>query len=292
MRLLIRHHTVYRYAKPVHFLAHRLLLTPRAGHDTMIIRSSLELDPAAELIWSEDPAGNVAALALIPGAAASLTIVARHEVLHIAEPYPIYRIEPSAHRHPFVYASGDLALFGTGLLSDGVEDAPDLRSWLAGFRETAPTDTLMLLNALNEAVGAGIAYRTRDEEGTQSPARTLALRSGSCRDLAALFLWAARRLGFAARAVSGYLFDPGVMAGDVGATHAWCDVFLPGAGWIAFDPTQRRSGGSGLIATAVGVTSEAVLPVVGGYLGDAADFMGMDASVVVEALDTGTDRHA
>ena len=104
--------------------------------------------------------------------------------------------------------------------------------------------------------------------------------------LAALFLWAARRLGFAARAASGYLFDPESVAGEVGATHAWCEVYLPGAGWIAFAPTQRRMGGVGLVATAVGVTSEAVRPVVGGFLGDAADFVGMEASVVVDAFDS------
>lgn len=96
---------------------------------------------------------------------------------------------------------------------------------------------MMLLKALNEAVGVAIAYHTRVEEGTQPPSRTLALRSRSCRDLAALFLWATRRLGFAARTASGYRFNPGSVADDVGATHAWCEVFLPSAGWVGFDLT-------------------------------------------------------
>lgn len=282
MRLRIRHVTTYRYARPVGFLDHRLLITPRSGRDVTTISSVVTIDPAAELVWSEDAAGNTVALALIPDAALALTILAEHEVFHTADPYPILRLDPAAFRHPFAYAPGDLALFGAGLLDPAVEDDTAAAAWLAGFRATAPGDTLMLLNALNEAVGIAIAYRTRDEEGTQPPSHTLALRSGSCRDLAALFLWAARRLGFAARAASGYLFDPGSVAGDVGATHAWCEVFLPGAGWIAFDPTQRRMGSAGLVATAVGVTSEAVLPVVGGFLGDASDFAGMEASVVVE----------
>ena len=278
MRLRIRHRTTYRYARPVRFLDHHLLVTPRSSRDVTTISSSVTIDPAAELVWSEDAAGNTAALALIPDPASALTILAEHEVLHIGEAYPILRLEPAAYRHPFAYAPGDLALFGPALLNPEAEDDAAVTAWLAVFRATAPGDTLMLLNALNEAVGTAIAYRTREEEGTQSPSRTLALRSGSCRDLAALFLWAVRRLGFAARATSGYLFDPGSVAGDVGATHAWCDVFLPGAGWIAFDPTQRRMGSAGLIATAVGVTSQAVLPVVGGFLGDAADFVGMEAS--------------
>ncbi|WP_058734453.1 transglutaminase-like domain-containing protein [Sphingomonas sanguinis] len=140
-------------------------------------------------------------------------------VLHSAEPYPVFRLDPAAHRYPFAYASDDRALFGPGLLGGDADQDEDQARWLAEFRAAAPDDTLRLLNALNEAVGAAIAYRTRDEEGMQSPPRTLALRSGSCRDLAALFLWAVRRLGFPARAVSGYLFDPGMAAGDVGATH-------------------------------------------------------------------------
>jgi len=282
VRLRIRHRTTYRYARPVRFLDHRLLLTPRAGRDVRTIRSDLRVDPAAELVWSEDAAGNTAALALIAGPAATLTILAEHEVLHTAEPYPIFRLDPAAHRHPFAYPAGDLALFGPALLETDVE--PGLERWLKGFRAGAPDDTLMLLNALNEAVGAAVAYRTRDEEGTQVPSRTLELGSGSCRDLAALFLAAARRLGFAARAASGYLFDPGSAAGNAGATHAWCEVFLPGAGWIAFDPTRRRVGAADLVATAVGATSEAVLPVVGGFLGDAADFTGMEVEVAVEAM--------
>ncbi|MBB5727109.1 transglutaminase-like putative cysteine protease [Sphingomonas endophytica] len=283
MRLRIRHCTVYRYNRPVRFLDHRLLVTPRRSCHVTTISSAVTINPAAELIWSEDAAGNTAALALISEEASTLTILAEHEVLHTAENYPIYRLDPAAHSHPFAYAPGDLELLGVGLLASGTEDDAAVTAWLAGFRETAPEDTLMLLNALNEEVGSLITYRTRDEEGTQSPPLTLALRSGSCRDLTALFLCAVRRLGFAARAASGYLFDPGSVVGDVGTTHAWCEVFLPGAGWIAFDPTQRRMGSAGLVATAVGVTSEAVLPVVGGFLGDASDFTDMEASVIVEA---------
>lgn len=117
-----------------------------------------------------------------------MTILAEHEVFHAADPYPIFRLDPAVFRHPFAYAPGDLALLGAGLLDPAVEDDAAAAAWLAGFRATAPDDTLMLLNALNEAVGIAIAYRTRDEEGIQPPSRTLALRSGSCRDLAALFL--------------------------------------------------------------------------------------------------------
>ena len=106
--------------------------------------------------------------------------------------------------------------------------------------------------------------------------------SGSCRDLAALFLDAARHLGFGARAASGYLVDPDNPMVSTETTHAWAEVYLPGAGWIAFDPTNQRVGASGLITVAVGRCNGAVLPVSGSYVGAPEDFLGM--TVRVDAL--------
>jgi len=111
-----------------------------------------------------------------------------------------------------------------------------------GFIGSRPTDTLALLKDVNAAVQAAAAYRSRDEEGVQTGAETLAQASGSCRDLAALFIEAVRRLGFGARAVSGYLFDPRSAGAAGDTTHAWAEVYLPGAGSIAFDPTHARVG--------------------------------------------------
>ncbi|KQT34723.1 hypothetical protein ASG29_00725 [Sphingomonas sp. Leaf412] len=281
MRLRIRHDTVYRYARPVRLLDHRLLVSPRQHHDIRLLHSALTIDPAARIVWHEDAAGNSVATALFARDATILSIRAEHELDHRAEAYPIYRLDPGAHRYPFAYDPDDLALIGPALVDGAVDPVTD--AWVSAFRGRAGDDTLTLLKALNEEIGAGIAYSTREEEGTRSPAETLTLRSGSCRDLAALFLAAARRLGFAARAASGYLFDPGMAAGDVGATHAWCEVFVPGAGWIAFDPTQRRIGAAGLVATAVGATSEAILPVVGNFAGERTDFVGMTVDVSVTA---------
>lgn len=137
----------------------------------------------------------------------------------------------------------------------------------------------MLQNSLNKAVCTAIAYRTRVEEGTRPQSRTIPLRSGSCRDLTALFLCTARRLGLAARAASGYLFEPGSVAGDIGEPmHG--EVFLPADGWVAFDLTQRGMDSAGLVTAAIGVTSEAVLPVGGGFPYDADDFVGMEERVV------------
>jgi transglutaminase-like putative cysteine protease len=149
----------------------------------------------------------------------------------------------------------------------------------------AQTDTLSLLKDLNIGVLGDIGYRTRDEEGTQSPAETLALGNGSCRDIAALFIEAARHLGFGARAVSGYLFAPDQDEGDAGSTHAWAEIYLPGAGWIAFDPTHRTVGAGHLLPVAFAHLNRQIMPVTGGYLGTPEDFVSMDVAVHVGASD-------
>jgi transglutaminase-like putative cysteine protease len=156
--------------------------------------------------------------------------------------------------------------------------------WARNFVLGSSTDTLSLLNDLNAGVAAAATYRTRDEEGTQTPLDTLSLASGSCRDLAALFIEASRRLGFGARAVSGYLHDPDTPADAPGSTHAWAEVYLPLAGWIAFDPTHRRLGSANLIPVAVGRTNEQVMPVSGGYIGEPGDRAEMQVRVSVQAI--------
>lgn len=126
-----------------------------------------------------------------------------------------------------------------------------------------------------------VAYRVRDEEGTQSPAETLSLKSGSCRDVAALFIEAVRHLGFGARAVSGYLFAPETSLGDEGSTHAWAEVYLPSAGWITFDPTHNRVGGANLGPVAVARSNRQIMPVSGSFLGASTDFSSIAVSVRV-----------
>ena len=128
--------------------------------------------------------------------------------------------------------------------------AGQLRVWARGFVRSAPTDTLALLKDLSVGVAERILYQSRDDEGTQSPIETLDRGWGSCRDFAVLFVEAARSLGFGARIVSGYLYNP-EREREVGTSHAWAEVFVPGAGWITFDPTNRGVGGFNLIPVAV-----------------------------------------
>jgi len=159
-----------------------------------------------------------------------------------------------------------------------------LYEWAQGLVRSKPTDTLALLKDLNATISATIQYEIRDVEGTQSPMETLSLGSGSCRDFAALFAEAARALGFAARLVSGYLHDPDqslLGSSGPGSTHAWAEIFVPGAGWISFDPTNRSVGGRNLIPVAVARDINQIAPVTGTFSGAAEAFASMSVDVVV-----------
>ena len=155
-----------------------------------------------------------------------------------------------------------------------------LSGWAASFVRSNPTDTLALLKDLNAGVSATAAYQVREDEGTQPPARTLDLGRGSCRDFAVLFVEAARILGFGARIVSGYIFNPSQPYGT-GTTHAWAEVFVPGAGWITFDPTNRQMGGFNLIPVAVARDLSQAMPVSGSFTGVGGAQMSLTVGVRV-----------
>ena len=143
-----------------------------------------------------------------------------------------------------------------------------------------------MLKDLSLGVAEWISYQSREVEGTQSPTQTLDRGWGSCRDFAVLFAEAARTLGFGARIVSGYLYNPSqcsVGASGSGSTHAWAEVYLPGAGWITFDPTNRSVGGVNLIPVAVGRDIRQIMPVVVSFVGMTDAFQGMSVEVEVSS---------
>ena len=281
MKFSIRHDTIYRYRRPVVLQPHRLMLVPRGTHELRLLSSALHLTPEAEVEWTQDVFGNVVATATFASPADELHIAVDVTVEQCAPAWPVFRIEPSAHRYPFRYAKGEVTDLGALLQPQYDDDDDRLSCWARKFVRGASTDTLSLLNDLNSGVADAAAYRIRDEEGTQSPLDTISLGSGSCRDLAALFIEAVRRLGMGARAVSGYLHDPASNADAAGSTHAWAEVYLPSAGWIAFDPTHRRNGSASLIPVAVGRCIAQIIPVIGGYTGSANDVVGLQVSVTV-----------
>jgi transglutaminase-like putative cysteine protease len=295
MRLYILHVTTYGYQGPVELLAHRMMLTPRSSHALRLISTDLSCEPAAELEWTQDVFGNLVATASFPYPSERLTITNRLVVDQTAAAWPLLKIAPHAHRYPFDYSHEEQTDLGALLVPEHADPDGRLAAWAHAQVLGADTDTLSLLQDINAAARIGMTYVTREEVGTQSAQETLDLASGSCRDLATLFIEAVRQLGFGARAVSGYLFDPPIL-GDTavagiqhGATHAWVEVYLPCAGWVAFDPTNGRMGQAHLVPVAVGRSIAQLSPVDGRFVGAADAFLGMTVEVTVSTNCTDLD---
>jgi transglutaminase-like putative cysteine protease len=287
MKLLtVRHATTYRYDAPVTFGQHRLMLRPRDSHDLRLVGAELSLSPPGKLRWLHDVFGNSVALVDFEEAAAALTIVSTLTIERYALARLDFPIAPEAETYPFMHSADDRS--DLGRLRE--RHYPDPRGlvdlWARQFILETPTNTFNLLATMNAAIRGSFGYHAREEEGTQSPVETLEIKSGTCRDYALLFIEAARALGFGARFVSGYLYDPALDGGDAmqgaGATHAWAEVYLPGAGWVEFDPTNGLIAGENLIRVAVTRDPAQAVPIGGSYSGE-GKFVGMEVDVTVRA---------
>jgi transglutaminase-like putative cysteine protease len=278
--LRIRHKTTYRYHKPVKLGPHRLMLRPRESRELRLMSNFVTVTPAATVTWAHDVCGNAVALATFGALADHLVIDSVAELELDAAPWPVFDIAASAADSPFFYAREEWIDLGALTVPQYADPAGRLRDWARAFVRGCPTNTLALLKDLSAGVAEGILYQSREDEGTQSPIETLDRGRGSCRDLAVLFVEAARSLGFGARIVSGYLYNP-ERQWDVGTTHAWAEIFVPGAGWISFDPTNRGVGGFNLIPVAVARDIRQAMPVSGSFTGMSGAFQGMSVEVVV-----------
>ncbi len=288
--LTIHHKTEYRYAHPVAFGEHRIMLRPRDGHDLRVLSGSLEIAPQPmSLRWIHDVFGNSVAIATFDERAETLSISSTATVEHNpAHEFALTADDP-AYFYPFLYDNEefpDLAQFITPQYGD-----PDgeLSAWARNFLdEEGPTPTFNILSGMTHGIRKAFTYRKRHEQGTQHPLDTLQTRSGTCRDYALFMIEALRRLGIAARFVTGYLFIPGDRAhGYVGggSTHAWVQVYLPSAGWIEFDPTNGIVGTRDLVRVAVARDPRQAVPLHGTYLGSADAYVGMEVSINVVSAD-------
>jgi transglutaminase-like putative cysteine protease len=291
MKLLtVRHATKYTYARPVSFGPHRLMLRPRDSHDLRLVGAELTLSPPGHVRWMHDVFGNSVALVEFQQPGASLSIVSTLKIERWGIEGPAFPIAPEAEFYPFIYSSSDRVDLGR-LLEQHYPD-PDgvLARWANSFVTARPMRTLDLLQNMNAALAPNIVYAERHEPGTQAPYETLRNKTGACRDFALTFIEAARYLGLGARFVSGYLYDPALDKGTatqaVAATHAWAEVYLPGAGWIEYDPTDVLIAGEHLIRVAVARDPSQAIPISGSYTGTAADFLEMTVEVTVTAEQT------
>jgi transglutaminase-like putative cysteine protease len=287
--LTIHHKTEYRYAHPVAFGEHRIMLHPRAGHDQRVLSGKLEIVPEPmSLRWIHDVFGNSVAIATFDERADTLSFVSTTTVEHYpAEEFALTPGDP-AYFYPFRYDDEefpDLVHFITPQYDD---PAGELSAWARNFLdEEGPTPTFKILSNMTHRIREAFTYSKRHEQGTRHPLDTLQTGSGTCRDFALFMIEALRRLGIAARFVSGYLFIPGDRAhGYVGggSTHAWVQVYLPSAGWIEFDPTNGIVGTRDLVRVAVAGDPRQAIPLHGTYLGSAEAFVGMEVSINVVSV--------
>ena len=296
--LTIRHVTTYRYRQPVSFGEHRLMLRPREQHDQKIIEARLGITPEpSSLRFVEDSFGNHVAIACFTGQARELSFESVVSLEHLPAETSAIALDDRARTFPVDYAGIEAPDLAECLQRRHPDPENEIGRWAAQFlRADGPVDTLELLAGLSRGIRQGFLYRRREAKGIQSPLETLRLGHGTCRDFALLMIEAARTLGFAARFASGYLANPSQELvepeaekavssaseeGPHGATHAWAQVYLPGAGWVDVDPTCGSVGKAALVTVAVVHDPSDALPLHGTFIGGPSDPLGMDVHVSV-----------
>ncbi|RDD63449.1 transglutaminase family protein [Ferruginivarius sediminum] len=290
-RMRVRHTTVYRYKRPVSFGEHRLMFRPRDSHDLRLVSTRLRISPPAQVRWLHDVFSNSIAVASFSEAASELSFESVIDIEHYGLNDIDFPIAPYASTYPFSYPA---------------EESPDLHRlverhypdpehkvdhWAKRFVQGGEglVDTGYLLGEITRAVNQEFEYTERYAVGTRTPVETLDNGGGTCRDLALFMMESVRSLGFAARFVSGYLYDPALDKADDdakalqggGNTHAWVQVYLPGAGWVEYDPTNGLVGGGNLIRVAVARDPAQAVPLQGSFTGYGDDFLDMRVDVQV-----------
>lgn len=268
-RLAIRHETLYAYDRPVGFAPHRLLVRPRDSHAIRVVEAVLTVSPPGEVRWLYDALGNSVCSFTPQGESTALSIVSELVIERYPAQLAALRIQDPQTATPIVYAPADRTVLSP-FMEPATEDADgELLRWLRRQVGSPQEPALDFLLRLNQTIHDNFEYQARDLGAAQEPSHTVKLGAGTCRDFAWLMVEALRRLGYAARFVTGYLYSP---AHDelrgAGATHAWCEVFLPELGWTEFDPTNALAESGDLIPVAVTRTPAEAAPVTGAIYGD------------------------
>jgi transglutaminase-like putative cysteine protease len=264
------------------------MFRPRDSHDLRVLATDLQVSPASQVRMIQDPHSNSVALVQPDGPASELEIVCRFTIEHAHTNNEELPLAPSAEVFPFAYSVEERFDLEQYLRPHYDDPGGHLTAWARQFLRTdGLTGTRELLFKMNQSIRDNFRYAARDEEGTQAPQETLKRSTGSCRDFALLMMEAVRRLGVATRFVSGYLYDPALDGGDAdatvgaGATHAWLQAYLPGAGWVPFDPTNNLTGGNQLIRVGVARDPSQAAPISGSWYGETDDYVGMSVNVAV-----------
>lgn len=285
--LQVRHATAYSYARPVHLSEHRLLFRPRDSHEQRLLMADLKVTPEpVDTHWIHDVFGNCITIVDFDGLAEELRFETTIMLEHSSQTVPRFRTEERAKLWPFTYDPAVLPDLAPFMRVHNPSD--ELERWALKFtRSGLATETGHLLMTMTTGLRESFVYSRRTDPGTQTPQRTLEARKGTCRDFAWLMIEACRSLGFAARFVTGYIYvpsrdGPALLGG--GATHAWVQVFLPGAGWVEFDPTNGIVGSKDLIRVGVAREPTQARPLSGSFVGDRDDYLGMTVQVNVTTV--------
>jgi transglutaminase-like putative cysteine protease len=295
--LAVRHVTTYLYKQPVSFGEHRIMFRPRDSYDQRLLDAQIEIDPApSQMRWIHDVFGNCVAIARFSKEASELRFESNIRLDHLPSNAPDFQMEDYAQTYPFAYSAEEMPDLTRAMERQYLDPNHQIHRWVQKFlHQGRPTRTGELLMTLTYAIKESFTYNRRSETGIQDPLATLMLHRGTCRDFAILMIEAVRALGLAARFVSGYIYSPSLDgSGHVGSgsTHAWCQVYLPGAGWVEFDPTNGIIGNRDLIRIAVARDPRQAVPLSGTWMGEPGDFEGMSVEVSVTASERRPARRA
>ena len=292
-RINIVHTTEYTYRNPVGLLRHKLMIRPDKVTICACIAQHCKVEPEPTGIWKHDVFNNSICFLEWPEALRTkrLSILSTLDITHHpdGQPLPSYSLDAAAETFPFSYTAQENPRSRAPCRTPDAD--PDRRVKRlgppCGVCRRQQKETLKVLEVMTDAIKEQFRYGARHEEGTHTAAQTLELGSGTCRDFAVLMMEALRSFGFATRFVTGYLYDDtsGTTRGG-GSTHAWCSVYLPGAGWVEYDPTNGLVAGANLIRVGVTREAEQALPISGGFVGDANDPTGLHVDVSVSAVPT------
>ena len=290
-RLEIVHRTRYDYSAPVTLGEHRLMFRPRDSHDLRLLHTGLAIEPAAQVRWIHDPFGNSIAIAAFEGPTQALELTSTIRLEHFGLPPELPPIEEYARKLPFAYLAEEAPDLTRYVERHYPDPNAALSSWTKQFLEgeEGGADTFATLTRMCKGIQERLKYAMRFEPGTQLPATTLESGGGTCRDYALLMIEGARALGLAARFITGYLYDPALDEATGGKprpafAHAWMEVYLPGAGWVEFDPTNGIIGSERLIRVAVGRDPEQAMPIKGTFTGAADVAVNTVVDVQVKTL--------
>jgi transglutaminase-like putative cysteine protease len=287
--LTIRHVTTYRYRRAVAFGEHRMMFRPRDSHDQRVIEASLEISPEPRsLRFVEDAFGNHVGIARFSGRSKELCFQSIVCLEHSPTDAADFDLEDAAGTFPATYSSDEMRDLAHCIERHQPDPGNEVGRWARQFLPPGGSiSTFELLTRLSQGINHGFRYQRREAKGIQQPAETLRLGHGSCRDFAMLMIEAARLLGLAARFASAYLAvpldDPEEPTSGLarGSTHAWAQVYLPGTGWIDFDPTTGSVGKIGLVTVAVVRDPHHAIPLHGTFTGFPSDHLRMEVQVSV-----------